>query len=126
MKVNIDFWKLKEVAETKIIRAMDDCLDIAKKELESRTPEDTKTLVKWYKKISPKKSWNIISWKIINKTEYWIYVEYWVKNKKFNYHKPKGSVYHRWIGARMLTKTKDYRMAEFKKIFLIKIWKWNR
>ena len=126
MKVNIDFWRLKRVAEEKIIKAMDDCLDIAKKELESRTPEDTGKLVKWYKKKAPKKIWNIIYWKIINKTTYWIYVEFWVKNKKYNYHKPKGSVFYRGIGARMLTKTKDYKMSEFKKLFLVKIWQWKR
>jgi len=126
MKINIDFWKLQRVAEQKITEAMDTCLDIAKNELESRTPEDTWELVKWYKKVPPVKNWNIISGKIINKTKYWIYVEFWVKNKKYNYHKPKGSVFYRGIGARMLTKTKDYKMAEFKRLFLIKIWQWKR
>ena len=125
MKVNIDFWRIKADAEQKVFDAVNESLDLAKAELESRTPEDKKKLVKWYKKIKPTKTGDVISWKIENKVKYWIYVEYWVWGRKFNYHKPKWKVFYKGIWARMLTKTKDHNLEKFRKLFFIKL-KWGK
>jgi hypothetical protein len=47
----------------------------------------------WNNKIEKAKQvWDYIIWKVYNETEYWKYVEYWVRWKSFNYHKPKWQI----------------------------------
>ena len=103
-------------------------INIAKKKIEEKTPEDTKKLI-WNYKIEPLKTdWNTYSQKIVNETKYAYWVEYWVGWKVYNYQKPKWNKgWYRWIGARMMTRTSIEDVDEITKFIKWKIKvKWNR
>jgi hypothetical protein len=81
-------------------------LDIAKDEIDSQTPEDTRELVGNNSKseiyVNSKNIW----WSIYNTTPYAKIVEYGVTWIPMNYHKPKWQVMYRWVGARMYSKAR--------------------
>ena len=62
-----------------------------------------------------KVNWNEVKWKVYNDTEYWIYVEYWVSWKAYNYNKPKWSIFFTWIWDRMFTRSFDEKKKEITK-----------
>lgn len=82
--------------------------DFAFNWIKSRTPEDTTKLVNSYQKTPPKITNKDISASVITKdTDYSLYVEYWVKNKRYKYNKPKWTIFREWVGARMFQLTKE-------------------
>lgn len=85
--------------------AINTALKYVKKEIDDKTPEDTRTLV-GNNNINDASTDNGKSmWSVSNSTPYAIYVEHWVWGKAYNYHKPKGTVAYTGVGAKMYTKT---------------------
>ena len=86
--------------------------------VDEKTPIDTSTLIGNNIIIPATINWNIISWKVINETEYAPYVEYWVQGKGYNYYKGDRkswwSPFYSWVWARMFTRTRDETEAEVK------------
>lgn len=95
-------------------------LQILKKSVDDKTPEDTLTLLGNNQVIGPIQQGSIIMWEVKNYTPYAKYVEYGVRGKKYNYHKPKGTVMYRWVGARMYSRTKLEKEKE-----VLSLIKWN-
>lgn len=92
--------------------AVNKSLNTLKIAIDNKTPEDTKTLL-WNNKIDFAITiLDTTSWKIYNDTPYWLFVEYWVMSKKYNYNKPKWSIFYRWIWARMFTRWFDETKQE--------------
>jgi hypothetical protein len=92
-------WILADVQkkiEGRIIKAIREWLNILLAELKKNTPEDTKEMLKSYKVVDVQKKWDTYIWVIGNTAKHSIYVEYW-RDKVFNYHKPKWSVFYRWV-----------------------------
>lgn len=86
--------------------AVNTALNFVKKEIDAKTPEDTKTLI-WNNKIVTAKTANGKTvGSINNSTPYAIYVEHGVWGKAYDYHKPKWSVMYKWVWAKMYTRTK--------------------
>ena len=102
--------------EKSLKEAMEEAIKYSKKRIEGRTPEDTKKLVGDYKIDPLKVVWNVFSQKIVNKTPYAFYVEYWVMGQIYKYQKPKGIIFKLWVGARMMTLTKEEDKEEIAKI----------
>jgi len=105
----------------KLKNAINDSLEVLKKSIDDKTPEDTKKLLWQTRTEQAKISWEYIIWKVINdNTEYWVYVEYWV-NRDFNYHKPKWSIFYTWTWSRMVTRwfddTKEKIITNIKKCY---------
>jgi hypothetical protein len=108
----INLGKYENAINDSIINWINTSLSILKNAIDSHTPEDTRTLL-WNNKINRASniSWTI-KWSVENNTEYAIYVEYWVRWKSFNYHKPKWSVFYSWVWARMFSKALDEKKSE--------------
>jgi len=118
------FKGFEEQVENNIKEAINEWLDILLKSIDSKTPEDTKTLL-WNNEIEEAKTiWDTITWRVFNdKTPYWIYVEYWVWNKKYQYHKPKWQPF--WpkrVWARMFTRWYDDSKKQILNIIKESIW----
>ena len=94
--------------ENNIKNSINEWLEVLKKSIDNKTPEDTKTLL-WNNEIKKAtREWNYITWSVFNdKTPYWIFVEYWVQSKKYNYNKPKWTIFYKWVWARMFTRWYD-------------------
>lgn len=124
MKNNLNLERLQKELETAVFEAVDEIMDIAKLRLEEKTPEDKMDLVHWYKKQPLEKKWKEIKGVITNNVPHGIYVEFGLSKdegiptwwKAYNYHKPKGVVFYRWVWARMVTKTYDQDRDEMFKI----------
>lgn len=102
------FEEFEKSLNDRLEKAINKSLETLKNSIDEKTPEDTKTLLGQTRIEQAKQSWNEIIGKVINdNTEYWLYVEYGVKNRAYNYHKPKWSVFYSWIGARMFTRWFD-------------------
>lgn len=84
---------------------VDQLADLAKKLIDEKTPEDTTVLVENNKKKPTRKEGAFIIGEVENTTPYAPYVEYWVQGKTYNYHKPKGQVFHTGVGAGMYART---------------------
>lgn len=78
-------------------------------------PEDTRHLLvnNKKKKLKATSNW-IVTW-IENKTDYAVYVEYWVKGRVYDYHKPKWAIFYSWVWMWMYAKTKAYLEQNTKK-----------
>lgn len=120
MKDNLQLDKIKNSVESLVMEGVQEIMEFAKEKLEEKTPEDKRDLVQWYTILPIKKSGSIVTWTIVNKVPHWIYVEYGLSKdegiprggKRFNYHKPKGTVFYRGVGARMVTRTYDQDQDE--------------
>lgn len=94
------------------------------REVKTRTPEDTTQLMNDHEIVKAKSVGGSIVWEVKNdKTPYAVYVEYWV-GRPFNYHKPKGNVFRRWVGARMFSLAFDANKHEIEKRLINNITKW--
>ena len=124
MKDNLQLDKLQNDIDDLISEGIDEVMEFAKTKLEEKTPEDTQDLVNGYEIQGTKKTGTLITWTIVNRVPYGIYVEYglskeeWMPTwgKPFNYHKPKWAVFYRGVGARMVTKTYDQDQDDMSKI----------
>jgi len=116
------FTSFERKMKKNIKNAINDWLEILKKSIDEKTPEDTKKLL-WNNEIEKAKQvWDVLIWKVLNKTKYWIYVEYWVWTKKFNYNKPKWTIFYQWTWARMYTRWYDESKKEILTIIKKAIW----
>ena len=130
--VNIKAEFFKEF-EDRLPKALQKQINISlfelKKSIESFTPEDTKRLVESYELQRAKIKRNEVSWKVVNKTPYWIFVEYWIwgdvveiidewenfiiKTQQgengliYKYNKPKWTIFRIWTWARMFARWED-------------------
>ena len=88
-------------------KKLDVFADRVVKWVKSRTPEDTQDLVKSIWKSTQTFTWTKILQKIYDKNNlhYTPYVEYWVWWNKYNYHKPKWSVFLVAVWAWMFRRT---------------------
>ena len=118
MKLTFDVTNILNEKKINIIAWMKNWLDVLKKSIDEKTPEDTFELIKNNKINSPVVEWNIVIWSVSNNTEYAILVERGVQNKKYNYYKGWwrrkwwkpfyvwGSI-GKWVWARMFTRWLD-------------------
>lgn len=121
MEFKIDLDKYVKKIDKNIKNNINLALEVLKDWVDEKTPEDTKTLL-WNTKIEKAKDeWNKIVGKVSNDTEYAIYVELWVWDRAYNYHKPKWTQFYTWIWARMFTRTADEKENEVIKIVSKKI-----
>ena len=108
----INLGKYENIIEKSLIDWVNKWLEILKNTIDSKTPEDTKTLL-WNNKIKQAVPvWWVIKWSVENTTEYAIFVEYWVRWRDYNYHKPKWSVFYTWVWARMFARSLDEKRQE--------------
>jgi len=63
-------------------------LPVLMEELKKLTPEDTKEMLNSYKVLETKEYADRVEWSITNDSEHAIFVEYGVKWKEYDYHKP--------------------------------------
>jgi hypothetical protein len=96
---------------------------VLKAEADARTPEDTTRLVRSTKLTQLSVSGDKVSGGIENATSYATYVEYGV-GRAYNYHKPKGVVFRRGVGARMFTLAFDAKRQEVTKTITEAIRAW--
>lgn len=89
-----------------VVRGVDKAVELLKKEIDDRTPEDTGRLVRSNRQVKAVVSGQSVIGKVENDTPYAAYVEYGV-GRAYNYHKPKGTVMLRGIGARMFSRAYD-------------------
>ncbi len=101
---------LNDYINWRLLRNMEEAINFAKSQVDSRTPEDTGALIAANKVISPYIEWDQIKASVVNSIEHAEIVEFWV-GKVYNYHKwPKKwirKVIRTWVGARMMSLTKD-------------------
>jgi len=91
----------------KLVNGVNEALGVLQREVDARTPEDTKKLLQNNRIVSAQRQWPSVVGAIENDTEYAAYVEFWVKWKAYRYHKPKWTVNYIWVGARMFTRARD-------------------
>ena len=106
------FEKFEKSIESKIKKSLNEWLEKLKVSIDEKTPEDTKTLLGNNEIEKATTSWDYIVWKVFNETLYWIYVEYWVQSKEYNYNKPKWNIFYVWTWARMFTRWYDETKQE--------------
>ena len=116
---NIELRNLKSFVRsvpTRLKKGANKALDVLKEDINTNTPEDSKTLVRANK---IKKASNIgskVIWSVYNDTEYGKYVEYWVQGRTFNYHKPKWKIFKTGVGANMYQWAVKNKWKEINKI----------
>jgi hypothetical protein len=86
-----------------------------KLEIDRLTPEDTGRLLSANRTKPATQRPNAVVGAVVNNTPYAQYVEYGL-GRSFNYHKPRGVVAFRGIGARMFTRAFDGNKKELVKI----------
>ena len=97
-------------------------LDLLKQESEKLTPEDTKTLLWNYEIDRAKISWNYVTGRVFNDTEYSEYVEYGVMGRIYKYNKPKWSIFKIWVWARMMTLAQENNRDKVQQIIKKNLW----
>lgn len=114
---------LDDYISGELIRNMQKAIDFAKVRVDWRTPEDTWELIAWNRVINPSNDGWVIRASVENTVNHAEIVEFGVW-KVYNYHKwPKGSkrkIIRTWVGARMMSLTKDLDEKA-----IINIIKWN-
>lgn len=114
--INIDFTKIRKDNLAYGMKKLDEFATEVREEVKSRTPEDTKDLVNSINKTEQIFTGTKVLQQVKSTAdlEYVWYVEYGVGWKDFNYHKPKGSVFLRDIGAGMFRRTYANKKNKFK------------
>lgn len=120
MKFELNLGKYTKKLKSQLIDWISEWQVFLKNQIDSRTPEDTKTLL-WNNQISEIiDTWWKILWSVYNDTEYALYVERWLW-REFNYHKPKWKVFKIWNWAKMFATTYDLDWKEAQNIIINKI-----
>lgn len=109
----INFGKFAEDQIDIVTSNMEEDLQILKKDTDKNTPEDTRRLIGNNKIEHPKRVGGKIIGRLYNETHYAYWVEIGVGLKQYNYHKPKGKVFYRGVGARMFTKAYEKNKKNF-------------
>lgn len=117
-----EFNKSLQEIEKRFINWINNWLTFLKQKIEEKTPEDTRTLVWNYEKKDASVQWNIVSWKVLNRTPYAYWVEYGVWGRIYKYNKPKGNIFKIWVWARMMTRTKEENQEEIINIIKKSLW----
>ena len=120
--INVFSKELMQDIEAKAIVWVNKALDYIKQSVDEKTPEDTKTLLKNNTILKAEKKGNSIYWEVFNNTEYAEIIEYWVRSKKYNYHKPKGTILYSGVWNRTFTRTADNESENIKNIIKKEIW----
>lgn len=111
MKVELNEGNLVKYFFNKLIGSQNKQWNILLNELKRLTPEDTKEMLNSYN-MDTKREWFKYVTTITNTAPHAIYVEYGVKGKQYNYHKPKGSVFYRGVGNRTFARAVDNTKAK--------------
>jgi phage host-nuclease inhibitor protein Gam len=82
-------------------------LPVLLEELKRLTPEDTKEMLDSFKTDQLLITTDTVTWTITNTSWHAIFVEYWVNWLTYNYHKPKWSVFYKWVGNRTFARAID-------------------
>jgi len=113
------YWQIKQALEKQALKWVNKALEFLKEDIDKKTPEDTKTLLK-NNKIQQATSWGwLISWSVYNDAPYAWFVEYWVKWWWYNFHKPKWNIFYvapAWEGAAMFRRATDEKRDEVNNI----------
>jgi hypothetical protein len=107
---------IEDKIQRQLIKWVNEALKVLKEDIDSKTPEDTTRLLKANDIVDAQVNWNAIEWAVKNETEYARFVEYGVGGKAYNYHKPKWSVFYKWVGARMFTRAYDEKKKQITQI----------
>lgn len=107
MAKDINFSKEFQSVIKAVTQAVNAGVDELKNNIDSKTPEDTKTLLGNNKIKKASLSGEQITASVSNDTEYAQYVEYGIWWRKYRYNKPKGNVFYTGVGARMFTRASD-------------------
>lgn len=97
---------------------VDKLTDLAKQLIDEKTPEDTKTLIGNNKRKPTRREWTMVIGEVENTTPYAVYVEYGVQGKEYTYHKPKGKVFHKGVGAGMYARTEAELLEKWESIIM--------
>lgn len=98
------------------------------KDIKKNTPEDSYDLTNNYQ-VKLIVEWDKITYKIINDMDYFLYVEYWVQGRTYNYYKgwwrrAWWSPFYTGVWARMVTKAIDGNQLQFQKDLSVEIQQW--
>lgn len=123
-----DFGKIPKILEQRAAKWIRKALLVLIAELKRLTPEDTKEMLASYRVIWVKKEGQNLIWSIGNDAEHAVYVEFGVKGRSFNYHKPKwttffkGGSYKGLSGNRTFARALDNKRQEILNIIAKEIW----
>ena len=116
------FGLVKKEFQKALERGMRKALLVLLEELKRLTPEDTKKMLASYRVVWVRQEGDKIIGTIWNDAEYAIYVEYWVKWKAFNYHKPKWSIFYSGVGNKTFARALDNKRQEILDIIARELW----
>ena len=119
--VKLDAWAFITYFTDRVISGIRKALPVLLEELKRLTPEDTKEMLNSYVVNDPVVVDWVVKWVIENTSWHAIFVEYWVGWLKFNYHKPKGSVFYSWVGNRTFARAVDNVRKKVIEIILAEI-----
>ena len=108
--------------EGRIIKAIREGLNILLLELKKNTPEDTKEMLNSYKVVDVVKQWDVFVGVIGNKAWHALIVELGVSGRVYNYHKPKGTTFYRWVGNKTFERSLLSVQDRIYKLVLDAVW----
>lgn len=117
-----DLWTIPRFLEARAKKAIWKALLVLLAELKRLTPEDTKEMLNSYRVVWVKRDWNNLVWAIGNDAKHAIYVEFGVKGKVYNYHKPKWSTFYSGEGNRTFTRALDNKRQEILNLIQREVW----
>ena len=106
MKVALNEGNIVKYYFNKLLGSQNKQWNILLNELKRLTPEDTQEMVNSYV-METKREWFQYTTTIKNTAPHAIYVEYGVKGKAYNYHKPKWVPFYQWVGNRTFARSID-------------------
>lgn len=122
VKIELNVWSFVWAFKKALQLAMPKAVEILETELKRLTPEDTKTMLDSYVN-TIKTTDEAIIWEVWNTAEHAIFVEYWVEWQKYNYHKPKWSVFYQWVWNRTFARWVDNTKKKILKTINNELWK---
>lgn len=122
VKVELNVWVFVWTFKKWLQKAMPKAVKILEDELKRLTPEDTKEMLSSY--VSETKTTdNAIVWEVWNTAEHAIFVEYWVEGQKYNYHKPKWSIFYQWVWNRTFARWVDNTRQKILQTINSELWR---
>jgi hypothetical protein len=120
-KLNFDVWKLIWATEKWLLSWIKKAVVVLEEELKRLTPEDTLEMLNSYES-EVQSNWDSVEGTVWNKAEHAVFVEYWAE-KAYNYHKPKWSVFYKWVWNRTFARWLDGKKTEILSIITKELWK---
>lgn len=120
--------QIKKLVERNAIRWLRRFWEKLLKDIQKNTPEDTYSLINWYSAGIIIDGDNI-TYRIINKEDYFLYVEYGVQDRVYNYYKwwwrrAWGSPFYSWVWARMVTKAIEANKVNYVPDLSVELQSW--